>query len=313
MSRLRLVFLAGFWPLCVTVALPHARGFHPALDSAGHFWMHACAVLAAASLAGLALGLRRTALAGLGLMGAALLAMAMATETGLPRHARAAPAGPGLTLLQFNTLFANRDANAVVRMIRASKADAVTLQEVTPAMRAALESLRDAYPRQLHCPGATRIGGVSVLTKLDGLEGSCAGSRLLAAALPVTVDGQSLAIVSLHLKWPWPHGQNEQVASLGRFFALQRQQLVMAGDLNAAPWSATAKRLAQASGTKIAPGYRPSWLMPELSSGLRPILGLAIDHAFAPSALRLADAHVLAGAGSDHLPVLFTFVPRDRH
>ena len=201
---------------------------------------------------------------------------------------------------------------AMVRMIRESGADAVTLQEVTPSMRAAVETLRDIYPRQLHCRNAIRIGGVSVLSKVDGPKGRCAETRLLAASLPVRFAGHDVAVTSLHLNWPWPHAQNEQVARLATFFPANGLPVVMAGDLNAAPWSATAARLARMSGTTVATGYRPSWLATELPEVVRPWIGLPIDHAFAPQDMRLVSARVLGDAGSDHLPVLFEFSPKDR-
>ena len=311
MSFLRFSFLLAFCLLLVAVAVPHGRTLHPAADSVGHFWVHLTVLLALFSLLAIFAGMRRFGIAGFATAVAALLAMAPVLGS-WPGPAEAHGPEPRLRLLQFNTLYANRSPESVVRMIRVSGADAVTLQEVTPSMRAAVETLRDIYPRQLHCRNAIRIGGVSVLSKVDGPKGRCAETRLLAASLPVRFAGHDLAVTSLHLKWPWPHAQNEQVARLATFFPANGLPVVMAGDLNAAPWSATAARLARMSGTTVATGYRPSWLATELPEVLRPWIGLPIDHAFAPQDMRLVSARVLGDAGSDHLPVLFEFSPKDR-
>ena len=89
---------------------------------------------------------------------------------------------------------------------------------------------------------------------------------------------------------------------LGRFGA----NAILAGDFNAAPWSAAVRTIASASGTSVlSPGA--TWLGFGLPQALRPIAGLPIDHVLVKGAVPLEAPQRLGDAGSDHLPVLLRF------
>ena len=81
----------------------------------------------------------------------------------------------------------------------------------------------------------------------------------------------------------------------------------LAGDLNAATWSAAVRRIEAASGLTHVAGIGPSWLDRRLPDALRAYVGLPIDQVFAKGDMVILSAKTLESVGSDHLPVLVEF------
>ena len=82
---------------------------------------------------------------------------------------------------------------------------------------------------------------------------------------------------------------------------------LLAGDLNAATWSAAVRRIEAACGLTHVAGIGPSWLDRRLPDALRPYVGLPIDQVFAKGDIVILSAKTLEAVGSDHLPVLVEF------
>ncbi len=81
---------------------------------------------------------------------------------------------------------------------------------------------------------------------------------------------------------------------------------ILAGDLNATPWSAASKRIADAAGMTAAGPAGPTWLYRRLPEFLR-FAGLPIDRIFTKGDVVVHSVNRLAPVGSDHLPVLVEF------
>jgi endonuclease/exonuclease/phosphatase (EEP) superfamily protein YafD len=81
---------------------------------------------------------------------------------------------------------------------------------------------------------------------------------------------------------------------------------ILAGDLNATPWSAASARVAEASGMTPAGPTGPTWLYRMLPEFLR-FAGLPIDRIFAKGDVVIHSVNTLEAVGSDHLPVLVEF------
>src|SRR5690606_41338760 len=63
-----------------------------------------------------------------------------------------------------------------------------------------------------------------------------------------------LEVGALHLHWPWPFSQSRQIDDMAPLLAETAQTAILAGDLNATPWSAAAARIADAGDmTRIGP------------------------------------------------------------
>ena len=81
----------------------------------------------------------------------------------------------------------------------------------------------------------------------------------------------------------------------------------MAGDCNAAPWSAAVRRVASLGQLTVMPSAGPTWIYIKLPDFLRRFVGLPIDQVFSKGAVVIHSAARLEETGSDHLPVLVEF------
>src|SRR5690349_6972287 len=81
---------------------------------------------------------------------------------------------------------------------------------------------------------------------------------------------------------------------------------ILAGDLNATPWSAASARVAEAGAMTVVGPKNPTWLLRGLPEWLR-FAGLPIDRVFAKGDVAVRSVQTLEWVGSDHLPVLLEF------
>lgn len=182
---------------------------------------------------------------------------------------------PGFTVYQKNMYFGMQDHAPLARHIRAAAPDFVTLQEVTRGNAAMLDVLSDILPSQHVCPFAA-VGAVAVASRFPAVSGAtlCAEGDGLVAMQVETPEGP-VWIVSIHLHWPWPHGQAAQAERLARLLGTLDGPMLIGGDFNMVPWSGALRRIMRASGTA-----RPGPVRPTLRAGYpTPLrLPIAIDH-----------------------------------
>jgi endonuclease/exonuclease/phosphatase (EEP) superfamily protein YafD len=269
----------------VALAGGYLGGLHPLGDSLSvGRGMASVAVLVLALLAILA-GMRMAA------FGAILLAILTGGSVVL---AYVWPGPPGtFALYQKNMFHQNTDLAGLEADIRDAAPLALTLQEVSDANLALLANLKDLMPHQHHCRQAPR-GGLSVASQLPLVEGSQRCGRGVAA-MQVIYQDQPVWIASVHLSWPWPYPQAEQVAEVGQFLAGLEGPVLMGGDFNMVRWGVSVQRLAAAARALPAGPTGGSFL------GLGPLLSLPIDHVLAPSGGRVTFRPAL---GSDHRGLL---------
>jgi endonuclease/exonuclease/phosphatase (EEP) superfamily protein YafD len=106
--------------------------------------------------------------------------------------------------------------------------------------------------------------------------------------------------------WPWPRQQTWQIGAISEPLAALGDTAIMAGDCNAAPWSAAVRRLADLGGLSVMRSVGPTWLWRRLPDALR-FAGLPIDQVFSKGAVVIHSGRKMAPAGSDHLPILVEF------
>ncbi|MBU0581967.1 MAG: endonuclease/exonuclease/phosphatase family protein [Alphaproteobacteria bacterium] len=303
--------------LVVLISLPLVAGFfgrlHPAFDSFAHFRIHLAILLVACAVPLLLGAFRREAL-----MAIAFGLAAITTVTGAaflpglrPVHAAFAPRDgdePVYRLLQINLRFDNREPEKVLSLIARERPDVVTLNEVSAMWAKKIALLEAAYPYRLVCTMDNYAGGVTILSLrpfAQGAEGRCIDGGTFATA---TIDfgGRPLDIAAMHLHWPWPFDQAEQVAGMTADLAGLPETVLLAGDLNATPWSAAAQQIAEAGGLRQVGPIGATWHYRLLPEFLR-FTGLPIDQVFAKGNVRVHSARRLEPVGSDHLPVLVEF------
>lgn len=287
---------------------------HPAFDSFAHFRVHLAVLLV---LAALPLLLTRS-FRWHGLLAAALGCAAVLTVTGAsffpglgPVQASYQPKdilSPVYRLMQLNLRFDNPEPGKVLSLIGRVRPDVVTLDEVSAMWAEKLALLVSAYPYRVICTIDNRAGGVAILSVrpfAEGTQGRCLDGGTFATAT-VDLGGRFVDIGALHLHWPWPFDQSRQIEDVAPLLGAMAETSILAGDLNAAPWSAASARIAGAAAmTPVGPSG-PTWLYRMLPEFLR-FAGLPIDRIFAKGEVVVHSVGTLEAVGSDHLPVLVEF------
>jgi endonuclease/exonuclease/phosphatase (EEP) superfamily protein YafD len=291
------------WPFLVGVGLTLAillvlGGYlgwlHPLGDSLAVGRIHAVGVVLLLAIAASMLGMRY----------AAFWSILFALLAGAPVFFATLLPGPsgGLVLYQKNLRFDNVQLAALAADIRRTDAVALTLQEVSDPNEALLTDLADRFPNQHVCTFES-TSAIGVATSLPPVPGAVACAPGLAAMQVMVTDSQGQTpvwIVSIHLQWPWPHSQQEQVAALLPVLAGLEGSVVMAGDFNMVRWAHSVRQVAAAARVDAAGPTNGTFL------GFAPVLRLPIDHAFAPGGGRL---DLRPALGSDHLGLLARLEP----
>jgi endonuclease/exonuclease/phosphatase (EEP) superfamily protein YafD len=120
-----------------------------------------------------------------------------------------------------------------------------------------------------------------------------------------------LWLVSLHLHWPFPYQQPDQVKWLLPILEALDDPVLIGGDFNMVPWSYTLKSVARATDTKLS-GYAGGTF--ELSyvyqdndlATWMPLL--PIDHILVPASGPAVSLERRPQLGSDHYGLLGEFV-----
>ncbi|MEQ8295270.1 MAG: endonuclease/exonuclease/phosphatase family protein [Nitratireductor sp.] len=305
--------IAAMLALALALAVGFGGSLHPAFDSFAHLRIHVAGLLGLAGLAAFGLGLRAAG------VGAVIVAgLAVASTLASPFWHSPAAAGADIAqqdvaryrLLQLNLRFDHPEPNRVLSLIARAQPDIVTLNEVSPHWRLALERIAAAYPHRLVCAASAGVGGVAILSRRPFAANAgkaCApGGRFAHAG--IDLGGTTVTVAAVHFGWPWPSRQAGEAARLAPVIAALGGPTILAGDFNATPWSAFFTRFVADGGFETPPRIGATWLYQALPRALRPALGLPIDHVMTRGGVRLVQTAAGADAGSDHVPVLADFV-----
>jgi endonuclease/exonuclease/phosphatase (EEP) superfamily protein YafD len=186
----------------------------------------------------------------------------------------AGPEGQGITIYQKNLWAGNVASRALIADIRDSGADLVMLQEVSDRNVALLALLEEDYPHQQFCRFSA-WSGMAVLSRFPAVaEGICSDGRGMAGLRVEGPDGPFWAL-SVHLHWPWPHGQAQQVDRLLPQLLALEGSVVIGGDFNMVSWAHSVRSIAAATETQRV-GQRLPTIFPYGAP-------LPIDMVFAPT------------------------------
>ncbi|MEP1441686.1 MAG: endonuclease/exonuclease/phosphatase family protein [Hyphomicrobiales bacterium] len=213
--------------------------------------------------------------------------------------------GKTLKLMQFNIGFNNRQFDEVITFVSSEQPDVITFQEITRAAWPMLESLKQNYPTQLSCR-TNEVGNVVILSKwpstLNDEAAQCTENNRFGW-LQLNVDGKLISVAALHLYWPFPYYQPEQVEALLPLIKEVPKPVVMGGDFNASPWSVHVSKIATAADVELIAGLR--WSLRTILRPWLPSLVLPIDHVMMAKGMR-GRAVLGPNIGSDHFPVIAT-------
>ncbi|MGU3574787.1 endonuclease/exonuclease/phosphatase family protein [Brucellaceae bacterium C25G] len=317
--------LAAFF-IAILATTPLVLGFfgqaHPALDAFSHLRAHLSAALFLFSFMLVFTSLRREALM---LCVFCLLCFGTTLDTvrnqisGVEQQSVVNVEGANYSLVQINLLYNHPEPQQVLQMIGRQNPDIVTYQEASQYWEPWLKILEGRYPYHLMCKDQPNSWGVGILSRrpfTEGAETLCVGDGVLAS-VQVDLGGEAVRIASLHLSWPWPKTQPEQLNMLEPYLRGMKHPLIIAGDYNAVSWSNTVKRVESASQTNDIGNIGATFMLKQLPMSWVGWLGVQIDHLLVSSDIRVSEAKTIDDAGSDHLPLLLRFnlpikVPHDK-
>lgn len=313
---LQKIGLAAFLA-AVALSLPLVAGFfgsfHPALDTLAHFRMHLAAGLI---LVAIPLVLTRR-FRWNGLLAVALGAWAILNVAGLSAipgfgtvqaSSETDSGAPVYRLMHINLLSNNPEPAKVLSLLGRIRPDVVTFAEVSPMWVGKMKLMESAYPYRIVCRMNGHIGDVAILSLRPmetGTDEDCTSDGSFTSAV-VDFGGYRIDIAAIHLRWPWPKDQASHIESLVPRLGLLSDTAILAGDLNATPWSAASSRVAAAAGMEPAGPNNPTWLLRGLPRWLG-FAGLPIDRVFTRGDVVVHSVRTLDWVGSDHLPVLMEF------
>jgi endonuclease/exonuclease/phosphatase (EEP) superfamily protein YafD len=283
--------------------------WHWLLDLASHFRPYWLAV----AVAGLVACLRwrsPVAAACLALAAAAnvreLLPYWSAFATQPAAEAAGTPDGGSLRVIAMNVHRVNDDTTAAVAYLRDRRPDIVAVLEVDAEWAPALDALDDLFPHRVIRPRPDSFG-IAVLSRwplIDPRVVDFGTVEYPSIVADVRHKGGDFRFVATH---PFPPFDGRRAAELTAHLAGVAEAVaaaplpcIVAGDLNATPWSLPFRTLVERSGlrdTALGRGVQASWNARLWAPRI------PIDHILAPPDAVVLRRSVGPDIGSDHFPV----------
>jgi endonuclease/exonuclease/phosphatase (EEP) superfamily protein YafD len=220
--------------------------------------------------------------------------------------AAAAEADQRVFVISMNVHRVNDDPTAAVAYLRDRRPDIVAVLEVDDDWAAALEGLAEQFPHRLIRPRPDNFG-IAVLSRWPLVDPQVvAFSETGFPSIIATVRRESgdFRFIATH---PYPPFNGRATEALlvhlaGVAEAVESSPLpcIVAGDLNATPWSRPFRELLARSGlvdTAVGHGVQPTW------HAHLPAPRIPIDHVLVPPAAVVLRREVGPDIGSDHFPV----------
>ncbi len=273
------------------------------LELGAHLRLQQALGLAVAGALALAVGRRRLGIAGLAL--AVAVAATLAPE--LPVGAAAAPPGaPRLRLLVANVKTDNRDPRPLLRLAAEADPDVVALVEIDERWAGAVDAALGSYPHRLAVPRPDNFGvGVWSKRPLDGARVVDFGAGVPSIVAAVGAGERALTLVATHPLPPvseaYARDRDLHLRALAAVAPGLGPATLVAGDLNATPWSPVLGELLDAG---LADGRRGFGLQPTWPAALPWPLRIPIDHTLHGPGVVVVARRVGPDVGSDHLPLI---------
>ncbi len=204
-----------------------------------------------------------------------------------------APTQPGpYTVYQKNLLFLLIDSQPIAADILAHSPDVITLQEVNTQNVGVLEALEGEYPNQGWCPSSS-YRGTAVATRWPVLgDVLCSRTGGVTAIKAMSPSSGPVWLVSLHLHWPFPYQQSQQLEALLPLLENLDAPVILGGDFNMVPWANAVRAVARATGTTYSGARAPTFYIEDW-------VPVPIDHVLAGG----GSGVVRPAFGSDHMGV----------
>lgn len=221
-----------------------------------------------------------------------------------------------LRILHMNVLGTNRNYKPAIELIREVKPDILVLAEYNERWQGKLSQSGVLRPFQ----GAFVVpyGNDGVYTRFPFQNVRV--NYVRPGQDPTTVISFSwrkepMTLLILHPRPPvkpdWYLRHKNHFLKLEKDFSGYGQNVIVVGDLNTSPWSATFKRFIQRTGLRDSQsgfGLQPSWSAYFRRLNLySPVPMIPIDHVLASPDFRVVDRRIGPDVSSDHRPVIVDF------
>ena len=209
-----------------------------------------------------------------------------------------------IKILSLNTWKNQLDLARAEQVVRAADADVVILAELSNKRLALLERLSDLYPHQTRC---TKGCWMALLSKGPwNTSGSQPRIKRQARMIWATYGSakRQLNVIGIHMTNPLDSTADQalDIESLGAKIQSIDGPTIVAGDMNATPWSKLYKRIPEATGLRDLSHRMPSW-----PSAFWLPVQLPIDHFFVSDDIAVERVELGNRVGSDHLPLIGEF------
>jgi endonuclease/exonuclease/phosphatase (EEP) superfamily protein YafD len=213
--------------------------------------------------------------------------------------------GEPLTIVSLNVRAENPEQQRTLAYLRDRNADVVVLLEVDDAWAVALRDLEPLYPHRAVAPQQGHFG-IAVLSRLPldapRVVEFAGGSPMVIAGVPRGKNGSLL--MAAHPRAPtsadWSARRDAQLAAMGALAASEPRPVIVAGDLNATPWSHGFRAVVEARGLRDSAtgrGVQATWNARLWAPRI------PIDHVLVSPEIGVQSRAVGPDVGSDHLPV----------
>lgn len=170
--------------------------------------------------------------------------------------------GSSFSILSFNVLANSEQGQNVADYMIAVAPEVAVIME-TPGIERALERLKRVYPYRVGCDRSETCD-LSVFSKNPITTaklypfGPLQRERLIV--LTVGIGGREVTVLALHLSKPYFDGASEaELWQASNLLKTIEGPVLVAGDFNDAPWSASVERFVRRNGLIPGPSYPATW------------------------------------------------------
>jgi len=237
----------------------------------------------------------------------ALLALPLPWLTVSPLAPAATQADKNFLVASANVHFDNQDPAPLIEWLTKTQPDIVVLIEISPEYAVALKNL-PGYPHRHLAPQADPFG-IALLSRHPLLQIAALRNADGIPHIEAEIDwqGESINVIGYHPMppiTPQHHAtRNQELQSFAIRTSQSKQPMIVAGDLNATPWSSAFHGLDK-RGLRRASGLHPTW--PAIGQG---IIGIPIDHVLVSAHWSVVESGQGPNLGSDHQPLLVKISP----
>jgi endonuclease/exonuclease/phosphatase (EEP) superfamily protein YafD len=217
------------------------------------------------------------------------------------------PLGQTLTVMSFNVNGLNDRYSEVIQYIRDESPDVVFVHEATFLWEDALEEAELPYRVEPGREEPLDFGTMALVPPAAGFRTfGFATSAPRAVEVTVALGESEVRILGTHPLSPSTERRarlrDAQLGFARDWSAESGGRRVVAGDLNATPWSQAFRRLLKGGG--LVNSQRGYGLELTFPSGSSPLLQVPIDHVLHSDGFQVIDRRLGPPLGSDHLPVV---------